>query len=381
MTWTMAVAAAAGEPVAPGDVLLVSVAEDPRLGRDAAKVGADGLVQLPLLGGIEAAGSDVNAIARRISEALKQRGMIRAPTVLVEIAAYRPFYIGGAVANPGAIAFEPGLTVRHAIILAGGLGKTADSALTVPEVVELRTKWRTTSLQIVEVESRIARLSAELARQPSADFSAVDARLAATADAKSIVSLDTDMLSDRDTQWTLENAHLQDALAMVDFEIGVLDKQADLQAGEIELQGDQVAKSRQLREKGLIPLSQLQDLEREKSRLSRDMLDTQAYPARARQAKASAQYDLESADAKRRIEVRRELRAALMDRSRINAEAEVVSAALADAGLSLSDATVEPVITLHRRQAAGDVTLDATLETAILPGDLIEVSVREPAGG
>ena len=367
----------AQELVQPGDTLFVSVAEDQRFGRDAAKVAADGEIQLPAVGGIAAAGSDVNAIAAKIAGALEERGIIKKPTVLVEISAYRPFYIGGAVAQPGEIRFEPGLTVRHAIVLAGGPAKDTDQGLTLADVVELRSKWQSNALARVEVESRIARLQAELDRAPAPDFAGIDTRFAEAADAKSVMSLDADLLSDRDHEWKADQEHLKDALAMVDFEIEILAKQADLQQDEIDLQGDQVEKSRELREKGLIPLSQLQELEREKSSLSRDLLENQAFSARARQNKATAQYELETADTKWRIEIRGDLREALLDRARIMAEADVLGAALASAGLSVSDNPSDPRITIHRQ----DQTLDATLDTEIQPGDLIEVSNGGPVAG
>ena len=227
------------------------------------------------------------------------------------------------------------------------------------------------------MESRIARLQAELDRAPAPDFAGIDTRFAETADAKSVMSLDADLLSDRDHEWKADQEHLKDALAMVDFEIEILAKQADLQQDEIDLQGDQVEKSRELREKGLIPLSQLQELEREKSSLSRDLLENQAFSARARQNKATAQYELETADTKWRIEIRGDLREALLDRARIMAEAEVLGAALANAGLSVSDNPSDPRITIHRQ----DQTLDATLDTEIQPGDLIEVSNGGPVAG
>lgn len=367
----------AQELVQPGDTLFVSVAEDQRFGREAAKVAADGGIQLPAVGGIAAAGRDVNAIAAKIAGALEDRGIIKKPTVLVEISAYRPFYIGGAVAQPGEIRFEPGLTVRHAIVLAGGPAKDTDQGLTLADVVELRSKWQSNALARVEVESRIARLQAELDRAPAPDFAGIDTRFAEAADAKSVMSLDADLLSDRDHEWKADQEHLKDALAMVDFEIEILAKQADLQQGEIDLQADQIEKSRELREKGLIPLSQLQELEREKSGLSRDLLENQAFSARARQNKATAQYELETADTKWRIEIRGDLREALLDRARIMAEADVLGAALASAGLSVSDNPSDPRITIHRR----DQTLDATLDTEIQPGDLIEVSNGSPIAG
>lgn len=374
-------AAHAADVVEAGDVLLVAVAEDAKLGRDAAKVGSDGQIQLPLIGGINAAGSDVGEIRERISKTLEERQILRKPTVLVEISLHRPFYVGGAVKQPGAIAYEPGLTVRHAVALAGGVSTGSDRAPASTGPTELRTKWQSNALNLVEIDSRIARLRAELASGTVPDFSAISTVSADSEAASAIMALDTNILADSEQNWNAGQKQLKDAVAMIDFEIDVLRRQAELQQHEIELQGDQVAKSRELRERGLIPLSQLQELEREQSSLMRDRLENQAYGARAKQNKATAQYNLETADTKRRMEVHESLRDALLERSRALAEAQVLGEALARAGISTSAMGPTFGYVIHRSSGGADEAVNADLGTAILPGDLLEVNIVDSVGG
>lgn len=377
-------ARADGMTIEPGDVLRVTVAEAPDIGRDNAKVGADGRIMLPEVGGVDVAGADLDAIRDRIAARLVASDLIRQPTVMVEIASYRPFYVGGTVAHPGAIDFEPGLTVRHALILAGGLDRSAGpDRVTTEELLELKTKWRTTNYALLQVRSRIARLEAELDHGPKPDFTAVDGEYVAPAARSEIEAVDAGLYDDRHAGWEADQDHMRQAIALVDLEIDVLTKQADLQNQERALQQDQVDKARVLVDKGVMPLPRLQELEREASRLSRDLLDNQAYTARARQNKQTQKYTLDAADTNWRIDVRGALAQALLERSQLEAQTEVIASALLAAGVALGgeeDTPPEPKIVIHR---SGDQPggFEAGLDTPIRPGDVLEISIAPVAAG
>ena len=78
-------ALAAGMTIEPGDVLSVTVAQAPEIGRDEAKVDADGRIMLPVIGSVAVAGSDLDAIREKISDRLVAADLIREPAVTVEI--------------------------------------------------------------------------------------------------------------------------------------------------------------------------------------------------------------------------------------------------------------------------------------------------------
>ena len=48
------------------------------------------------------------------------------PRVSVSIVRYRPFFVNGQVNRPGGVDFQPGLTMRKAISLAGGFTERAN---------------------------------------------------------------------------------------------------------------------------------------------------------------------------------------------------------------------------------------------------------------
>jgi len=47
------------------------------------------------------------------------------PSVNVSVVEYRPFYINGEVKTPGGYPYQPGLTLRKAVALAGGFKERA----------------------------------------------------------------------------------------------------------------------------------------------------------------------------------------------------------------------------------------------------------------
>jgi polysaccharide export outer membrane protein len=198
---------------------------------------------------------------------------------------------------------------------------------------------------------------------------------------KSVLSLDSGLLRDRLDERSGERTHLKDVLDLVDFELQVLAKQAEHQEKERALQQAEVANARSLVNKGLIPLPRLQELERQESRLSRDLLENQAFAARASQTKATMKHDLEAADTKWRIEVRRDLLDAMLDRRRLESEIEILTDRLRAAGLSLNEDDIlprlVPQVVIHRSVAGHDEILNATMATEIRPGDVLDVDLTD----
>jgi polysaccharide export outer membrane protein len=149
-----------------------------------------------------------------------------------------------------------------------------------------------------------------------------------------------------------------------------------LQEQERAIQQDQIGKAQSLFDQGLLPLPRLQDLQGEESRLSRDLLDNQAFTARARQNKETMKYELDTADIKWRIEVRGNLREAVLDRTRLKGEIEVLSADMALSGDDVSIAT-EPQVTIYRRVGDRNQPLKADMDTEIHPGDILDVAIAK----
>ena len=106
-----------------GDKLRVVVYGQEGLGNTYA-IDPGGSITMPLIGVVPARRRTTAGLAAGIAAKLRN-GYIRDPSVAVEIAGYRPFFILGEVAAPGQYPYVPNMTVESAVAIAGGFSPRA----------------------------------------------------------------------------------------------------------------------------------------------------------------------------------------------------------------------------------------------------------------
>jgi protein involved in polysaccharide export with SLBB domain len=107
-----------GYQLAADDVLHIRVYNEDQLSGQY-RVDAMGQILMPLIGRVDVMGQTASALSVEIERKLKQ-GYLRHPSVSIEIAAFRPFYLIGEVRNPGDFSYAYGLDVIKAVAMAGG---------------------------------------------------------------------------------------------------------------------------------------------------------------------------------------------------------------------------------------------------------------------
>ena len=117
----------AGYQLGAGDKVRVTVFGETDLSGDY-QVDGSGVVRLPLIGTVRAIGSTAPALETTIAAALAQ-GYLKNPRVNVEIIAYRPFYIIGAVNKPGEYPYVDHMSALNAVALAGGFTDAAKQSI------------------------------------------------------------------------------------------------------------------------------------------------------------------------------------------------------------------------------------------------------------
>jgi len=113
-----------GYRVGAGDTLNIRVYSQDDLNGDY-RVDAAGNISMPLVGTVNVAKLTTPQIARTLEKRLSQK-YLRDPSVSVQVANMRPFFVVGEVRTPGAFPYMPGLTVQEAIALSGGYTPRAD---------------------------------------------------------------------------------------------------------------------------------------------------------------------------------------------------------------------------------------------------------------
>lgn len=110
--------------LAAGDVISIRVLGEDEFTREKIRLTDAGTVSFPAIGEIKVLGRTVGDLEAIIVAGLKGRILVN-PKVSVQIEEYRPFYVNGMVDKPGGYPFQPGLTVRKAVSLAGGFKERA----------------------------------------------------------------------------------------------------------------------------------------------------------------------------------------------------------------------------------------------------------------
>ncbi len=114
-----------GYVIGPQDVLDISVWKEPEVSRRV-PVRPDGMISLPLLNDLQAAGLTPMQLAAAITERLKKYlADPRATVIVTEINSQR-IYILGEVNRAGAYPLLPNMTVLQALSSAGGFSQFAD---------------------------------------------------------------------------------------------------------------------------------------------------------------------------------------------------------------------------------------------------------------
>lgn len=250
-------------------------------------VGADGNVNLPMVGPVEGAGKTSAELAASLGAALQQSlGLPTAPSVSVEISAYGPIYVSGDVAAPGQYPFAPHLTVVKALALAGGERRSAE-AVARPEKEMLTTSG---TLDVLEDEYnrllvRRARLDAALA---GTEAIAVPPELVGHPDLQSLLAAETAILEAQKRQVEAQSTSLTDEADLLASQIDAFQQKHAGTQNQLEIAREQLSKVTALSDDGLALSSRVASLQTNVADLEARLLDTETATLQARQAIASA---------------------------------------------------------------------------------------------
>jgi len=109
-----------------GDLISIQVFGEADLTMEI-KLSDKATISYPFLGDIAVLDNTITQLESTITNGLKGDYLIE-PRVNVSVKEYRPFFITGEVEQPGGYPYQPGLTLRKAITLAGGFTERASKS-------------------------------------------------------------------------------------------------------------------------------------------------------------------------------------------------------------------------------------------------------------
>jgi protein involved in polysaccharide export with SLBB domain len=103
----------------PGEKLKITVYGEEALTGEY-DVNPAGMVTMPLIGGIRAAGRSQSEFGKDVANRYLHGGFLQDPHVTVAVVLFKPFYVLGEANTPGEYPFRSGLNVHTAVAMAGG---------------------------------------------------------------------------------------------------------------------------------------------------------------------------------------------------------------------------------------------------------------------
>ena len=100
-----------------GDTVKIHVFQEPDLSIEA-KISNNGTIDFPLIGYLKISGLSLAETEALLDRKLRGDYLID-PQISVSVISHRPFFITGAVRGPGSYEYQPGMSVRQAIAIAG----------------------------------------------------------------------------------------------------------------------------------------------------------------------------------------------------------------------------------------------------------------------
>jgi protein involved in polysaccharide export with SLBB domain len=125
------------------------------------EINGTGVISMPLISDVAAAGLTANELEAAIVDALKP-DYLRNPIVSAEVVTFRPIYIIGEVVNPGSYPYTNGMTVINAVAVAGGFSYRAKKSKLVirrgdgNQTIEIKVDLDTVVLpgDVIEIAER-----------------------------------------------------------------------------------------------------------------------------------------------------------------------------------------------------------------------------------
>jgi len=253
-------------------------------------VATDGTIAVPLAGVVTAAGRTLPDVAEEVRAKVARTSFpifndagrpvaVQLPqsAVTLTIAEYRPVYVDGDVANPGAYPFRPGLTARQAVTLAGGYGLGA-VALDNPQfaTADLKGELRGLEVRRAALVERIARLREEVAMTTADGTIEADALAAGTAAgpglpllhdasaplAERLAATEAAAVVARRNLLRRDKAYLDEASEWARLRLSMLRDQLVNEKDVLDADQEEFDNIRQLRQTGVVTTSRLSDVRR-----------------------------------------------------------------------------------------------------------------------
>ena len=386
----------------PGDVLEIAALGAPDL-HHRATIDVDGRASFPLLGSIKAAGMTLAELSKQVKSQLSTKAFraretdsrgrslasrdndvvtISPEEVLVEVAEYRPIYLNGDVAKPGAQTYRPGMIVRQAIALAGGYDtmrfRSRDPFL---DSADFHADYNDLWTEFAKASAELARFQAELdGKSTYAAPNRGDIPLENQLSSK-IVALEARRFDVDTADLKKQKEYLAQAISQEDQRISVLDQQRQSEQQDADADAADLNEIKANFRKGILPVTRVSETRRLLLESATRVLQTTALLNDVQRKRSEFARSLGAIDDQRHQDILKNMQDATVRLNDTRSRIRSVSEKLLYAGMARSQLARgpggTPEIKVFRKNNDGTTaTIAGNDQTELMPGDVIEVKLK-----
>jgi polysaccharide export outer membrane protein len=370
--------------LAPGDRLTIVVFDESQLSGDF-YIDGGGAVLLPLAGSVKISGLTLPEAQDLIQKKFAEGVLVR-PAVSVRIKQYRPIFVTGDVKRPGSYRFMFGESVKAAIATAGGEGAATEKplSLVVSDFVTAEERVRQLEAERVGLSVRKARLEAQRDERDNFVMPILVGLNVDNVDFQRVYSAESDTFSRLSQSYHDQLASLQKQRPRIEAEIKAVTEQIASQSERLEIVNGRLADLEPLFEKGYLRKELLLNQQIDKTQVQSQLSNLQAQVAHLRQTMGDLDVRLGDVKAGYTRQVLGELQETVQRLRGIETTigpARKLRDVKAEEASGVNGETQYSVF-IDRVQDGRMVSFEATSETTLSPGDVVEVKLKrhDPAG-
>lgn len=346
------------------------------------RVSDRGEVRIPQVGAFNAIGKSLADVEDFVRTAIQNR-IKRSTFVTVDLIEGRPFFVTGLVNKPGSYQFRSGLTVTHAIALAGGVYRSASGFLAADASRET-AKMQMSAEELKRLIARHARLKTELTAAPRIPVPEDLVEMVGNDEATSLVLQEQEVMDRAAEGLKRDSDSLRKTIELNKGEITALELQLAQLDHQRQLRDKQLTDFKSLSSRGLVTQQRLIESQLAVSLLERDNQEAIANVARAKRNMEKTERDLDMLTIERRAKIEQDLvnLEELMAKAKVSVSSSrrvVQQITGLPASVQRGD-TAEPTLaySIMRNGPDGKMKMVPADEfTTLEPGDLLKVDPKQ----
>ncbi|MEM6888843.1 MAG: polysaccharide biosynthesis/export family protein [Pseudomonadota bacterium] len=383
-------AVAADYTLSPGDEIELSISELPD-SAVASRIDIDGRISFPRLGSFQASGLTLDELRNKIN--LEAAGKVISVYTLsgewfqvtmdgtgiyLGIESYQPVFVTGDVAQPGPVAFIPGMTVRTAIASGGGVLSSLiapqEAILNAPT---LKSNLTTLAIRHANLVAELWSLNALIERDADLSIRGLPAVSVDGANFDALLVSRGEQVRLTLTERETEKGHLAKQLSTLSRRIDLLRNKLENQELVLEIARDEVSNAEALLDKGLARATTLSNAQQSLLAISSSVLEVEGILAELELQRNLIEQRIEVFDSSYDIEL-------LNARASIEPEIKALASQIqgAQESLVLNDGGAGSILRqfqedlklyLIRRDGDEVTTKETGFDNLLRPGDVVEV--------